>query len=541
MQAPEVSDAARSEVSKLSEDGRISSSDVSGDKELRRVMRDLGQRSLYFFAKAILGYRDLEEVPHKRLCSLTQDYSHRWQAMFLPRGTFKTTFRTISDTIFHATTHPEDTNLIISQTDSLGNDAITEIQAHLEGNNPLMNWLFPEMIKGSDKVRPWNNGAFNFPHRQRKTKTASVVAMGMTGRLEGQHFTILRPDDPIGEEDLNQPASMATKIAKYGGIYSYFERPSTGIIRLSGTRWGLSDLYSLIVDDSMYEVIHMPAEDPLTGELMFPTILSHDFLDYLKRTDYMKYLTQYMNDVTNAQAMEFKNEWIREYELLEENGEPVCRCDGTSYKVSDGDVVLAVDPAGSGDTEGTLITDTRRGHSKKSNNAVVVWLRHRSGRYFMLDSWSGRAQGENPELQIANEMFKLYMRWRGYIRCGFVESFGAQRALITIFNMVCQQQGIFLRMEEIPRGLQKAKKVRIRTYLGAPAQAGVVFIRRSHTAFRFEFTHFGQTDQLDVIDASAWAFSQLQVYDDESEEARNAKMNQRRRTRMLQQVGDAGY
>ena len=159
----------------------------------------------------------------------------------------------------------------------------------------------------------------------------------------------------------------------------------------------------------------------------------------------------------------------------------------------------------------------------------------------MLDSWSGRAQGENPELQIANEMFKLYMRWRGFIRCGYVESFGAQRALITIFNMVCQQHGVVLRMEEIPRGLQKAKKVRIRTYLGAPAQAGLVFIRRSHIAFRFEFTHFGQTDQLDVIDASAWAFSQLQVHDDEGTEARAVKVALQRKRMMLQQVGNAGY
>jgi hypothetical protein len=96
-------------------------------------------------------------------------------------------------------------------------------------------------------------------------------------------------------------------------------------------------------------------------------------------------------------------------------------------------------------------------------------------------------------------------------------------------------------MEEIPRGLQKAKKVRIRTYLGAPAQAGLVFIRRSHIAFRFEFTHFGQTDQLDVIDASAWAFSQLQVHDDEGTEARAVKVALQRKRMMLQQVGNAGY
>jgi hypothetical protein len=541
MPTPEVSDAERAEVLSLSEDGRISNSDVGGSKDLQRIYRDLAKGSLYFFAKAILGYKDFEQTPHKMLCDATQNYADRWQAMFLPRGVFKTTLRTIADPLHHATTHSDDTNLIISQTDELGGSAIMEMQAHLEGGNPLMNWLFPAMIKGSDKIKPWNSGAFNFPHRVRRTKSPSVMSMGMTGRLEGQHFTIIRPDDVIGEEDLNQPASMNSKIAKYGGIYSYFERPATGIIRLSGTRWGLSDLYSLIIGDPAYHVISLPAEDPITGELMFPTIITHEFLDYLKRTDYMKYLTQYMNDVTNAQALEFKHEWIREYQLLEENGEPVCKFEGVSYKISDGDVVLAVDPAGSGDAEGQIINDSRKGKMKKSNNAVVVWFRHRSGRYFLLDSWTGRAQGENPELEVANKMFELYIRWRYYIRCGYVESFGAQRALITIFNMVCQQRGVVLKMEEIPRGLQKAKKIRIRTYIGAPAANGMVFIRRSHSAFQFEFAHFGQTDQLDTIDASAWAFSQLQVYDDESTEHRMKLAALKRKREMLQQINIAGY
>src|SRR3990172_2234126 len=423
MSTSEISQSARDEVFDLQERDRISESDVAGSRELQRIVRSCADRSLYFFAKVVLGYKDLEKEPHKRVSDAIQDYSKRWLALFMPRGTFKTSLNSVADTLHNAAINPEHTNLIISQTDELGNSAIFEMQGHLEGNNTMMNWIYPEMIKGGDKVKPWNSSAFNFAHRKHKTKAPSVVSMGMTGRLEGQHFTIIRPDDVIGEEDLNQPAAMASKIAKFGGIYSYFDRPATGVIRLSGTRWGLGDLYSLIVDDSMYYVIHLPAEDPVTGELFFPTLLTHDFLDYLKRTDYMKYLTQYMNDVTNAQAMEFHQEELREYQLLNEGGEPVCKADGVSYRVSDGDVVLCVDPAGSGDIEGALITDTRRGRSKKSMNAVVVWFRHISGRYFLLDSWEGRAQGENPELEVANKMFELYMLWQYYIRCGYVESF----------------------------------------------------------------------------------------------------------------------
>jgi len=542
VQAHEVCDDARNEVFGLSEDGRLSTSDVAGDKELKRIVRDLAERSLYFFAKAVLGYKDLVRVPHLRLCNATQDYTHKWQAMFLPRGVFKTTIRTIADTLFHGLAYPNDTNLIISQTDVLGDSAILEMQqAHLEGNNPMMNWICPEMVKGGDKIKPWNSSSFNFPHRTRFTKAPSVASIGMLGRLEGQHFTILRVDDPIGEEDLNQPASMAAKIAKYSGIYSYFERVATGVIRLSGTRWGTSDLYSLLEGDGTYEVISMPAEDPVTGELLFPTLITRDFLDMLRRTDYTKYLTQYMNDVTNPRALEFSKDWLREYQLLAYEGEPACFVDGEYYKVSDGDVVLAVDPASSGDAESVLVNDTRRGKAKKSNNAAAVWLKHRSGRHFLLDYWVGRTLGKNPELQLAEETLTLYMRWRGFIRRGFVESFGAQRAFITIFEMVCKSHGVVLPFGELPRGIQKAKKVRIRTYMGAAAENGMIFIRRSHTRFEYEFTHFGQMDQIDLLDASAWCFYAFQPLDDDVTDRAIKKQHERNRNRIMMQVSQAGY
>jgi cell shape-determining protein MreC len=46
-------------VSRLSEDGRISLSDVKSDRELTAAYRDLAKRSLYFFTKGVLQYKDL--------------------------------------------------------------------------------------------------------------------------------------------------------------------------------------------------------------------------------------------------------------------------------------------------------------------------------------------------------------------------------------------------------------------------------------------------------------------------------------------------
>jgi hypothetical protein len=103
----------------------------------------------------------------------------------------------------------------------------------------------------------------------------------------------------------------------------------------------------------------------------------------------------------------------------------------------------------------------------------------------------------------------MFVKWRGYVRRGYVESYGAQRALITIFDMICKQHGQRFRLEEIGRGNQSAKKVRIRTYIGPPAQNGDLYVRDIHDQFIYEFTKFPQSDSFDTLDAAAWAMSVL--------------------------------
>ena len=166
---------------------------------------------------------------------------------------------------------------------------------------------------------------------------------------------------------------------------------------------------------------------------------------------------------------------------------------------------------------------------------------HGSGYYFLLDLWTGRGKGDNPELQVAEKMYQMIIKWLGYVRKGHVEAYGAQRALITIFNMLCKQNSFAFPMEETPRGIQTAKKVRIRTYLGANAQNGLLCVRSIQDAFIHEFSQFPQSLRFDTLDMSAWAMYHLQKPWSEVESTVVRKVNEKLKNMRRLTVGVTGY
>jgi len=162
----------------------------------------------------------------------------------------------------------------------------------------------------------------------------------------------------------------------------------------------------------------------------------------------------------------------------------------------------------------------------------------------LLIVWVGRGVGENPELQVARHMMEMVLRWYGYFRKGIVEAYGAQRALLAIYSMVCKDSGkghLSRVFEEIPRGIQKAKKVRVRTYLGGPAQNHQIYIRPGHGAFAYEFGKFPQSDMMDTLDATAWAFRELRRPESEVEHKMIVQSKKRQKYKRLRMVGRSGY
>ena len=504
-------------------------------------LRQWCRQSLYFLTKAVLGYKDLTYRTHKVYADFLQDLSNKRTLDLMPRGVFKTTIGTIGFSIWYLLHFPNHSILIANQTEDNAQRMLLEIEQHLDGSNAMMLWLWPEMIKPTERHRPWNQSKMTIPYRSIISGVPSVQAIGVGKRAESLHFHVIINDDLIGEKAMVSGVEMLSAVAWHDYSISLFVSPREGIERMHGTRWSLSDLYSVMLENPKYKFFVRAARNPETGALFFPELLDEGTLNDIRENNFAVYMSQYMNDPDNPEVLDFRAGWLQKYKLLPSDKGPVCEVDGGRYFVADMDVVLAVDPAASGDIETNLVEMMKRGRARKANNAVGIVGMHGSGRYFLLDLWVGRGKGETPEAQVAEKMVEMAVRWHGYVRRGYVEAYGAQRALITIFKMLAQQNQVALPMEETPRGIQKAKKVRIRSMLAWPGENHLINVRPSHDRFIYEWSKFPQSEMFDTLDMMYWAVFHLKKPKSEVEKASSDAKRQETHNRRRMMVGKAGY
>ena len=536
-----ASDNIRDEVQGMQDGVFVSEAERAAKEELRQRFRQLAKDDLYFLAKAVLGYKDLTKRTHLPYARFLQNLENKRTLDLMPRGVYKTTIGTIAFSIWYLINYPNHTILIANQTAGNAERMLLEIEGHLDGGNVMMNWLFPEMIRPHARWKPWSSDKMTIPNRKVISGTPSITVLGVGAKAESQHFHVIINDDLIGDKAQASSSVMLDAIAWHDYSESLFVSPRDGIERMHGTRWGMGDLYGYIIQRPEYEVYEKAAIDE-EGNLLFPELLDAETLRRLREKNFLMYLSQYMNNPSNPESLDFRKEWLNYYKLLrdDERG-PYCLHGGKKYYVDEMSVGLFVDPAGSGDIEINAAKDARRAQYRLANNAVGVWGLHGSGLYFLLDLWCGRGQGENPELQVATKMYEMFVRWRGFVSKGYVEGYGAQAALITVFNMVCRQNNDMFLVEPIGRSNVKAKHVRIRSFIGPSAQERLICVRMVHDKFIEEFSQFPNGRSYDTLDMSAWAFYKLRKPNSSVEDEIYEEQHQRRRNAFIMRTGKTGY
>lgn len=545
--AQNVSDGTRDEVHGLWERGELSESDVQHDKGIKQAFRDRAKESLYFFAKAVLGYDLLIPRVHKPYAAFIQDLSKQHTLDIMPRGIFKTTIGTISFAPWLFINDPNITILITNQTFGNASRMLTEIENHFSGGNNMVNWLFPEFVKTSNSVKPWSDSKMSIPDianggvRTSMSGTATITALGLGAKAESQHYHVIINDDLIGRVHMQSPLQMAEAISWHEYSLSLAVNPKTVIERMHGTRWGINDLYGEVMKMPWYDTYVLPARDPTTGEPTVPELLDDETLRAIRDTNYLVYMSQYMNDPVNEEALDFNPEMLRRYRLVKTDRGPACEVGGTKYFVDDMNCGLFVDPASSGDIELRVAEQLKKGRSVKANNAVGVWGVHKTGRWFLLDLWTGRGRGKNPELEVCSHMLDMAMKWRGFVPKGYMENYGAEGALITLFDKLAKERGFPFRIEAIGRSDNRKKPVRIRSYIGPAAMNGDIHVREHHTKFIEEFSQFPQSINFDTLDMSAWAFAKLQQPATEAEEQVQNEYKEQLMRRRRMRLRKTGY
>jgi hypothetical protein len=460
----------------------------------------------------------------------------------MPRSTFKTSIGTIGFVIWLLLHNPDLFILLANQTAGNAERMLLEIEAHLDGSNPIFAWLFPEYIRPHQRWQPWSSQKMTVPCRTVVSGTPSVMTIGVGGKAESLHFHVIIKDDLIGRAAMMSRLEMQDAIAWNDYSESLFVNPSTDFERIHGTRWAIDDLYGLLINDPNYETFIRKAVND-DGSLFFPERLDHETLRKIRENNFLVFMSQYQNDPTSPENLDFRKEWLRYYQMgLDRNsGEYFCRLDDQDFYISDMTVMMFIDPASSGDVELRSVESMKHGRVHKANNAIAILGAHPSGRWFLLDMWTGRGIGINPELQIAEKILEMAQRWNGYVRKGYVEAFGAEGGLITVFNMLCRDRQYRFLLEKIPRGNVRAKPVRIRGAIGPIAGAGLLCVRDIHDQFILEFSQFPQSSTFDTLDAVAWGILTIPKPHTTQEKKANAEEFVRQKRMRLKHVSRAGY
>jgi hypothetical protein len=495
-------------------------------KEFIRLERFKSQKSLFYFTRAILGFRKLTPYLHKKVCDFIQDPRYKRKLLLLPRGHYKSTIATIAYPLwlliqedirmlpvngslddperaeFFRLSYPEPgrnlTILIANETATGAQHFLDAIKTIIE-TNQLLQLLFPEIIPDfSKQLKRWNQQEMLVP-RSVSRPEATIETIGVGGAVQGRHYRVQIHDDLIGNNAMNSDAVM--RLTKEWLTYSesLFVNPTTDVHVIVGTRWARNDIYETIKKDPRYKVLEIPAL--VDGKPIFPEEFSVDFFNAVRAKDPFYFRSQYMNDPRDPFMQDLDSTKLGRFSIIErgETVKIVIQEDGYTEVISSADCsgAMALDPAGS---------EFKRQASQK---AIVVSLRDSKGRTFVVDGWV--SYGSHDEMFDA--VFRLYNKWKFQLG---VETAAFQKFLVWAFRKEEQRRRQWIPIVELPPNTRLNKADRIRSLVQNDLNLGLIYICSEGP---MSSVQIGQKlldeiegfpeGKLDVIDAFAYTMQML--------------------------------
>lgn len=475
--------------------------------EARRLeLAELGKRDLYYLTKGVLGYSRLTPHAHGELCRFCDTCDSLRRMILMPRSHFKTTIVTISQTIQDIIKNPNIRILLVGSSSTNVERMLKEVGAHFL-HNQLFRWLYPDVIHDSFNAKGvvWNNKEIQVP-RTVLFREPTVDTIGARGTVESRHYDIIRPDDIIGEKELQSDIEMERTIEWASGLESLLISPEEGMIDFVGTHWRKHDVYEFIQNfysnnEGKVEIgPHAYRRDEIVvfsrdarlpnGEPIFPELISKKTLDRIQRENPARYAAQYANNPITSGETEFKTENIQFFQFTGPDMRLIRFKDfhgnDVTYKVSDLDVVILHDPA----------VSERRG---ASDNALgLVGHHQKTGRIFVLKTKIGQYKPD--------ELVEALFEWDKQHQPRFcsLEAVAYQKALKYFIRMIADARRIPTPpIKEYIPGSRKSKDDRIRGLVPL-VNSHLIYMLPSETGLLEEFQHYtkdgkSKRDGLDML------------------------------------------
>ena len=457
------------------------------------MMRRRCKTDLFFLTHAVLGYNKLSENLHGHLCSwMMRNRSPRFRLLLLPRGHYKSTIWTISDSI--RIILPDDQKdqpwpeslgtdcrlVIIHETIEQASKFLIPITAHITSNTLLMG-LFPEIVP-SPREHRISKFELELP-RSQKWPEPTIDTLGVGARGQGRHYNQIKADDLIGDKARDSKAEMETAIEWFDNIQSFFSEFNRDKLDLTGTRWAVNDLYKHVIKTYGPAILKYirPAEEynPITKQVepIFPESFDSKAFEILKKNKKI-WNSQYANNPEEGDS-KFEKGWKRYYQLHPTGKIIVFTGDERLVlDVMSLDLNILFDPS-EGGKGGLLVTGT-----------------HHSGRHFILEA----IKAEQAHPAWCDLVFKLVRKWRP--RTVAIEKVLFSAIYETWFKAEMKLRGIKFHITMVePKGKEKKARVMgLTNYF----QAGLIYFLQEQEDLDTEYDEFGNTEDYHLLDALAY-------------------------------------
>lgn len=294
-------------------------------EELVQLERHQADNDFYYFSKHVYGNVDMEPHVHMDVCQALEDLEeiaaskrsvHAEGLFLMPRSTFKSHVITQAWTTWRAVRDPNLRILLTNENLAKSKDFLGHIKQVIETGEKF-NLLYGNVRNDKKTGKPvrWREDGVTIAGRDQIVRESSF-SIGAPGQTKtGMHYDIIVADDLVSERTVTTSEQIKKTLIYYRALQSLLD--PGGILVVVGTRYNYDDLYGYLIENEIPDIsIVKQAEDPETGELLFPERLTKDFLESMKKKlgGYM-YSCQYMNSPVSDEDQVFLPEnfrWVRE-------------------------------------------------------------------------------------------------------------------------------------------------------------------------------------------------------------------------------------
>lgn len=445
-----------------------------------------GLNDLYYFSREILETSEERKqllVPHvhEEWSKWYHGSSKRLKMILVPRGTFKSTFFTVNNSLRKIAKNRNERILIANAVASNAQGFLREVKDHLEKNERFKEYygeFYDEKAMRSKNV--WNESKIEVLGRDPGTREPTITAAGVEGQLTSQHYSTIIWDDLVGETNIGRREQALKVIDWWKRTLSLLDPEGEGII--VGTRWSHFELYHYIMEDPqlapLVDVFIRGAWND-DGSLYFPEMLNEDKLDeYKKIQGSYIFSAFYLNDPVDEDTALVKRHNIHTYDGT------CAACGGNHVMPKSGKLAVftACDPALSQSTGA-------------DSSAIVTVGVDKDGRWWVLEVKAGKWS----TYELIEQLFETHKQWSPHTVT--IETIGTMQAILDPIHEAEKSRNNFLPIKTVKTRSGQTKDARIRAVVGPRFERNMVFCKSDMTEFIDQVARYPRSRHDDMIDA----------------------------------------